>query len=87
AVVPGLPPGAVPVVAGPSTFYYLDGTFYLPQPGGFAVVNPPPGIIVPSLPTGANQILINGNVLFQFNGFNYQPILAGGVTMYTVTPA
>jgi len=85
--VPALPDGAVPAVFGPTTFYYLDGVFYVPQGNGFAVVNPPPGIEVPTLPAGATQVVISGAVVYQFNGFNYTPSLAGGVTVYVVTPA
>ena len=57
------------------------------QANGYDVVNPPPGIVVPVLPAGATQVVINGTVVYQFNGFNYAPILEGGVTAYTVTPA
>jgi len=85
-IVPALPDGATAVVFGPTTFYYLDGVFYVPQGGGFAVVNPPPGIVVPVLPSGASQVIVNGSVAFQFNGFIYQPSLQDGVTVYTVTP-
>jgi hypothetical protein len=85
--VPELPDGATPIVVGPTTYYYLDGVFYVPQANGFDVVNPPPGIVVPALPAGAAQVVINGTVVYQFNGFNYTPSLQGGVTAYTVTPA
>jgi Family of unknown function (DUF6515) len=85
-IVPGLPDGTVPITVGPTTYYYLDGVFYIAQDDTFAVVNPPPGIIVPTLPTGASQAVIDGVVCYQFNGFNYQPSLQDGVTVYTVTP-
>ena len=86
AIVPALPDGAVPVEVGPTTYYYLNGVFYVAQDDSFAVVNPPPGIVVPTLPTGAGQIVIDGNVCYQFNGFNYQPSIQDGVTVYTVSP-
>ena len=86
-VAAALPAGVTPIVLGPTTFYYLDGDFYVAQNGGFAVVNPPAGIVVPTLPGGANQVVINGTVVYQFNGFNYQPSLQDGVTVYTVNPA
>jgi len=82
-----VPTGAVPIAVGPTTYYYLDGIFYVPQNGGFAVVNPPPGIVVPVLPSGATQVVSNNTVMYQFNGFNYQPSVQDGVTVYTVTPA
>ena len=64
----------------------MDGVFYLPQGNVFTVVNPPPGIVVPDLPAGASQVIVNGNVCYQFNGLNYQPSVQSGVTVYTVTP-
>jgi hypothetical protein len=86
ALVPSLPPGAVAIVVGPTTFYYLDGDFYVAQDSSFAVVNPPPGVVVPTLPSDASQVVINGAVAYQFNGFNYTPSIQDGVTVYTVTP-
>jgi hypothetical protein len=86
-VVGALPEGATPIAVGPTTYYYLDGDFYVAQGGGFAIVNPPPGIVVPALPSGASQVVVNGAVVYQFNGFNYTPALQDGVTVYTVTPA
>jgi hypothetical protein len=77
---------AVSIAAGPTTYYYLDGIFYVAQNDSFAVVNPPAGIIVPDLPSGANQVVVNGNVCYQFNGLNYQPSVQDGVTVYTVNP-
>jgi hypothetical protein len=81
-----LPPGAVAIPFGPTTYYYADGIFYVAQSGAFAVVNPPPGIVVTELPTGATQLIVNGNVCYQFNGFYYAPSVQDGVTDYTVTP-
>ena len=39
------------------------------------------------LPSGAQQVIVNGAVAYQFNGFNYLPALQDGVTAYTVMPA
>ncbi len=86
-VVTTLPDDVQPITVGPTTYYYLDGMFYIQQDGGYAVVDPPSGIIVPSLPTGATQTVINDTVVYQFNGFNYTPSIQDGVTVYTVTPA
>jgi len=86
-LAPLLPSGAIPIVIGPTTYYYLDGIFYIQQGDNFTVVNPPPGITVPLLPSGAQQLILNGSVTYQFNGFNYLPSLQDGVTVYTVTPA
>jgi hypothetical protein len=85
--ITALPDGTIPIAFGPTTYYYLDGDFYVAQGDGFVIVDPPPGIVVPTLPSGANQVAINGGVVYQFNGFNYTPSLQDGVTAYTVTPA
>jgi hypothetical protein len=84
--IASLPDGAEPITIGPTTFYYLDGIFYIAQGDGFVVVAPPAGIVVSSLPSGASQTVINGGVIYQFNGFNYQPSVQDGVTVYTVVP-
>jgi hypothetical protein len=87
AIIPALPEGAVAIVVGPTTYYYLDGVFYVAQDGGYAVVNPPSGIVVPMLPEGADMLISGvGVVNYQFNGFNYQPSIQNGVTVYTVNP-
>ena len=86
-IVPELPDGATAIAYGPTTYYYLDGTFYVAAPNGFAVVSPPPGIVIPDLPDGAAQEIINGSVVYQLNGLNFTPTLDGGVTAYTVTPS
>ena len=86
-LAPMLPTGAIPIGFGPTTYYYLDGIFYVQQGDGFTVVNPPAGIVVPMLPSGAVQVIVNGAVAYQFNGFNYLPSLQDGVTVYTVMPA
>ena len=85
--LPSLPPGTVAIAFGPTTYDYADGIFYVAQNGGFTVVNPPPGIVVTELPTGAAQVVVNGNVCYQFNGFYYAPSVQDGLTVYTVTPA
>jgi hypothetical protein len=86
-IVASLPDGTAAIPFGPTTYYYLDGDFYVAQDNAFAVVNPPPGIVVPALPSAATQVVINGTVVYQFNGFNYSPVLQDGVTEFAVTPA
>jgi len=85
--VTSLPDDAQAITVGPTTYYYLDGMFYIPQGDGYAVVDPPSGMIVPYLPTGASQTVIDNAVVYQFNGFNYTPSIQDGVTVYTVTPS
>ncbi len=43
-VVPVLPPAYATLWLGGAPYYYADGTYYAPAPGGYAVTAPPPGI-------------------------------------------
>lgn len=88
AAIPQLPDGAIQIVVGGQTYFYVGGAFYLQQPDGtFAIVPPPMGAVVPELPPGASQVSLNGTVAYQFNGVYYEPVFVNGVTQYeTFTP-
>jgi hypothetical protein len=87
AQIPSLPDGAIQVEAGGQVYYYAGGAFYVQQADGtYAIVQPPIGAIVPELPPGANQVSINGTTAYQFNGVNYEPVFANGVTQYEIVP-
>jgi hypothetical protein len=49
------PPSAYVVVSGGIRYQYFNGAFYAPRAGGYAIVAPPPGIIVPGIPQGYAQ--------------------------------
>ena len=68
---------------GPATYYYAGGAFYVQQPQGFAVVTPHPGITVTTLPPGATSVNINGALFYQADGAYFQPMIQGGITVYT----
>jgi hypothetical protein len=53
------------------------------QQGDQFVVAPPPiGVVVPELPPGAVQVVVNGQAAYQFNGIYYMPVFVNGVTQY-----
>ena len=68
--------------------YYLDGVFYTQQgDNAYAVVNAPFRIIVPTLPSGGHSSNSRRIVVFyQFNGYNYTPVMQDGAVGYMVTP-
>ena len=83
AVVPQLPEGAEPLVLGPTTYYYAGGAFYLQQPNGFMIVPAPSGATVTDIPAGATPVTINGVLYLQSGSTYFQPVMQGGVTVYT----
>ena len=78
-----MPPGALTVLSGPTTYYYFNGTYYVQQGTAFVVVAAPVGITVTALPAGANQVIIDGVVHYQHGGIYYRPAFQNGVTVYT----
>ncbi len=68
-----LPYGYYPFYFGPDLYYYYGGTFYRPYDGGgYEVTTPPVGAAVPSLPKGAQSIVIDKQQYYEFNGVYYQ---------------
>src|SRR5689334_25284360 len=50
SVIARLPFGAIAVTLGSRHYHYYDGIYYEPMYGGYGIVQPPVGIIVPALP-------------------------------------
>jgi hypothetical protein len=68
-----LPFGYYPFYWGPNLYYYYGGVFYTPNDnGGYEVTTPPVGAAVPTLPKGAQSIVIDGKQYYEFNGVYYQ---------------
>jgi hypothetical protein len=53
ALVPPLSPNAVDVVANGQRYWYDDGRWYVEQASGLSAVQPPVGVVVPTLPFSA----------------------------------
>jgi len=85
-VIGVLPFGYYPFFWGDYQYYYFGGVFYQDCPdGGYQVVAPPVGAEMPSLPTNAQAINIDGTQYYEFNGVYYKPVVKdNGKTVYVI---
>jgi hypothetical protein len=67
------PLAAVPIyVSGPPYYYYYDnGVYYAPQGSGYAVVDPPAGVVVPTAPPGCSESSPSGDGKYMNCGGTY----------------
>lgn len=80
-----LPFGYYPFYFGPNQFYYAGGFFYQQADNGYKVVVPPVGAQVPSIPSDAKAISINGQNYYEYKGVYYSTSVdANGKTVYVV---
>jgi hypothetical protein len=81
-----LPYGYYPFYWGSLPYYYYGGVFYRPYNGGYEVTTPPIGAAVPSLPSNAQSIVIDGIQYYEADGVYYQAnVDNNGKTVYIVT--
>lgn len=52
-------------------YWYDDGCYYLPSDGGYSVVPPPVGAVVPSLPDGYETTMVGNDTYYYFGGAFY----------------
>jgi hypothetical protein len=74
SVIASLPFGAVALSYGNRYYHYYDGIYYSPYDYGYAIVEPPVGIIVPSLPMGSVSVMIGARPYFRFGSVFYLPL-------------
>ena len=68
-----LPFGYSQFFIGGNPFYYYNGIYYQPHPGGgYAVTQPPLGAVVKHLPSGAKVTVIDGQKYYVLGGTFYQ---------------
>ncbi|WP_367866450.1 DUF6515 family protein [Pedobacter sp. WC2423] len=80
-----LPFGYYPFFYGNSQFYYSGGLFYRQYDDTYKVVVPPVGASVPSLPSDAQQVVINGQTYYEYKGVYYSESQdQDGKTIYIV---
>ena len=80
-----LPFGYYPFYWDSNPYYYYGGVFYRPYNGGYQVTTPPLGAAVPSLPSNARSIMIDGVQYYEASGVYYQQSDdANGKTVYVV---
>jgi hypothetical protein len=60
-----------------ANYYYNDGVFYQPYNGGYQVVAPPVGAIVPRLPSGTITLDVDGITYWYFGGTFFVPAAGG----------
>jgi hypothetical protein len=67
-------------------YYYDDGCYYLPSNGGYAVVAPPIGAVVASLPPGyETPVAADGQTYYYFGGVFYV-LISQGYQVVAVPP-
>lgn len=80
-----LPYGYYPFYFGPDQFYYSGGLFYRQYDNSYKVVVPPVGAQVPSIPSDAKEVVINGQTFYEYKGVYYNSVQdANGKTVYVV---
>ena len=59
-MIPSIPDSSTTVSGAGRSFNYSNGVFYEPASKGYKIVEPPPGILITSLPKGAVTVTVNG---------------------------
>jgi hypothetical protein len=71
AVISSLPSGYETYDVGGRPYYYYDGTYFNPGPGGYVVVNPPQGVALPAPPPNSVPITVGEQTYYYLNGAFY----------------
>ena len=80
-----LPFGYYPFFFGADQFYYSGGLFYREYDNAYKVVVPPVGAEVPSIPSDAKEVQINGQTYYEYKGVYYNVVKnADGKSVYVV---
>lgn len=69
--VPALPAAAVTILFAGLAYSFVDGLFYLPGSGGFAIVTPPVGLVIPVLPPGCTVVMVGPRTYYHAQGVYY----------------
>ncbi len=59
------------------TYYYDDGTFYNKKGRKYEVIQPPIGVIVPVLPSGFEEFILEGETFYKVEETLYKPVPDG----------
>lgn len=71
-IIPHLPSAAFILSFGGMSYYYHEGLFYHPHRGAYVVVNPPIGMIVPTLPLGYSMVRVYNRDYFFYDNVYYE---------------
>lgn len=59
------------------TYYYDDGTFYSKKGRKYEVIQPPIGVVVPVLPSGFEEFILEGETFYRVEDTLYKPVFDG----------
>ena len=81
-----LPRYHVPVYHAGNPYYYSNGVFYVKVENSesYKVVLPPVGTIVPSLPNGAKETVIDGKIYYEYEDVIYKSVIVEEKVKYEV---
>lgn len=81
-----LPRYYVPVYYAGNPYYYSNGVFYvrIENSESYKVVLPPVGTIVPTLPKGANETMIDDKIYYQYESVIYKQVMVENIVKYEV---
>jgi hypothetical protein len=80
-----LPFGYYPFFFGNTQFFYSGGLYYRHYDDNYRVVVPPVGAEVPSIPSDARQVTINGKTYYEYKGVYYDSVVNNdGKTVYVI---
>ncbi|MGL4576707.1 MAG: DUF6515 family protein [Burkholderiaceae bacterium] len=72
-----LPPRAIAPLRGAPGYRFAQGVWYAPGPGGFVVVRPPVGLVIPVLPPFRTIVRVGPLVYYYVNDVYYRQIDGG----------
>lgn len=85
-----LPVGYVRIMVGPVPYFYHSGIYYVASNDSnsienFEITEPPVGAVISDISQDAEQIIMDGNILYEYNDVFYKPINnENGKTTYKV---
>ena len=77
-----LPLGCACLLAGGLEYYYWEGMYYRPAADGYVIVSAPVGAVVPAIPDGGQQVVVDGIPYYIINSVTYRKTTVG----YEVVP-
>ena len=66
------------------SYYYDDGTFYLPYKNNYQVVAPPIGARVAELPSNYEEIILDNTLYYRVENVYYKAVVINGFIWYEV---
>jgi hypothetical protein len=84
SAVEELPQGSIEVSFEGETYFFASGVWYQESAPGYAVADPPTGILAPSLPAGYHTVRVGDTAYFYSTGIYY--VAAPGGYEVTLAP-